>query len=330
MNSNQLAIILNTFDKTKLNIQDKHNLTPIMFTFKHNTHLKIKITPENFDFFIENSDLTLCDNDGNTPLMLALINNQDLKLTQQQIDYLIKNSNLKAQNNDGNTPLMLAMLNNKHQNLFLSLTQFLYLIENSNLRIQNKDDESPLLIALSNHNYQELNFTDKHYLFLFKNSNLNYINKHGFCPLTTAIFGNDPQPLNLQPNLFNFLIKNTKIKNWDRTATPLRLSLKTITNTPNSFLLNHLQQLYKPFDSFRKEEKILISYTFSEILQQQDFEYLTIEQKINILQYTPTISKNYNWAIEYIKNTKETTTNFKTINKNITNIKKTNSKIIKI
>ena len=104
-----------------------------------NDWLSKKLTKEEIDYLIKNSDLKHCDIAGCDCLMLVLPNNQykNLNLDNEIINYLIKNSDLKHTTVNGWNSLMLALFYDHDQNLNLNQEQWQYLVENSDLLTQN-------------------------------------------------------------------------------------------------------------------------------------------------------------------------------------------------
>lgn len=82
------------------NVQTRAGLTPLSRAAGQGYNAILKILLD-----IPGIDVDLQDNDGNTPLRLATVNNQ----TESVRQLLEKSANPNIQNNDGNTPLIRAM-----------------------------------------------------------------------------------------------------------------------------------------------------------------------------------------------------------------------------
>jgi ankyrin repeat protein len=117
--------------KCDLTVQNKNNLTPLMYTLLFNKTKNLDLTKEQWNYLLEHSNLTKQDNNGWTPLMYAFTYNQEknLHFTKEQFDYLIKNSDLRQQNNFDWTPLLFALEYNQKQNSQLTKKQFQILYE---------------------------------------------------------------------------------------------------------------------------------------------------------------------------------------------------------
>jgi hypothetical protein len=88
-----------------LSLTDDYGLTPLEFALTHNktNNLSLNSTPDELDFLIEHSDLTVRNFNKMTPFMLALeySHNQNIVLTPDQFEkVLIGTQKLLKENND--------------------------------------------------------------------------------------------------------------------------------------------------------------------------------------------------------------------------------------
>lgn len=114
-------------------IGEKNFITPLNLVLQHN-HNGINLTGLEIDYALINSNLNYKNQDGNCPLMLAIINyhTNELKLRQKHWEYFLHNTNLNSVNNRGEDILMLTFKDLERADIF-SDSQLFYLLKKSNL-----------------------------------------------------------------------------------------------------------------------------------------------------------------------------------------------------
>jgi ankyrin repeat protein len=161
-----------------------------------------------FKKIINDSDLTIQNKGGWTPLMFALDYNQEqnLNLSKKQFDYLIQNSDLKQQNDDGSTPLMFVLRYNKSEKLNFTKEQIDYLIQHSNLKQQNDNGWTPLIFVLLYNQSANLNLTSEQWNYFIQHSDLTHQAKNGWTPLMYILQFKEENSLNIRENQIKKII----------------------------------------------------------------------------------------------------------------------------
>ncbi len=177
-NDNIKKKILKKFEKIDFqNVNSKWDI--LLYALCFNKEKNLKITSNEWNYLIFNSNLKHVLNDGYNAFMIILSKNQkdNLNFHEQTMNYLFKNSDLKQQNEIGMNAFMIALSRNARENLHFKEYQWDYLMKNSDLGQQNEDGCNALMLAIENYKKQELNFNTKQWDYLIKNSNLSQENK---------------------------------------------------------------------------------------------------------------------------------------------------------
>ena len=185
-----------------------------LFALTHNKEQHIYLTPEQIDYFIENSDLTQTNTNSFDALMLICRHNKlrNININTKQLDALIKNSDLTKQNNSGWNSLMFVCRYNKEENLNLTEQQFDYLIQNSILKQIDNDGWNSLMFALRYNKEENLNLTEKQLDHLIENSDLTKQTNNSWNALMFALRYNKKENLNLTEQQLDYLIQNSDLK----------------------------------------------------------------------------------------------------------------------
>ena len=185
-----------------------------LFALTHNKEQHIYLTPEQIDYFIENSDLTQTNTNSFDALMLICRHNKlrNININTKQLDALIKNSDLTKQNNSGWNSLMFVCRYNKEENLNLTEQQFDSLIQNSILKQIDNDGWNSLMFALRYNKEENLNLTEKQLDHLIENSDLTKQTNNSWNALMFALRYNKKENLNLTEQQLDYLIQNSDLK----------------------------------------------------------------------------------------------------------------------
>ncbi len=246
--------------------QNKHKFNLFMnVVFYEKT---LKLTSEQLDCFLKNSNLKQQTEVGFNILLLILENNKEknLYLQEEQWDYLLKNSDLKQKTWSGENVLMHAFIFNQDQNINFSRNHWDYLLENSDLKQVNHKGLNSLMVYI--HNYKDANLSEKQWNYLLKNSNLMQETKEGFTAFLSAFLENDENFFSKEKlqQLWNPLSQQQKNKNFQMIID----EYKNLSKEDILFLLYDLQ--------FEPEEKTV------EYLQKNEHqEILQMIEKRNIL-----------------------------------------------
>jgi hypothetical protein len=228
--------LLKPLKEINLHKKDCHGNTILMHVLKNELSPPFRTTPEQFDYFLKNSDLNTKDFENNNIFNLIInkyFNGISTTMTKEQIDFLIEKTNFNEDpNTSTKTSVELAI--SFPARLNLNHDQILKILEKSNFNEFSILHQNKIVSTIFSYNFGN-EISNKTLDYIIKNLKENSLSTKN---IITILSNNKTKKLNITENQINLILSKTNPDTNQKEIT--KSSEKPIIHALNSTSINQI------------------------------------------------------------------------------------------